>query len=44
MKYVVDTSVAIKTVIAESDSVKAIKLRDDYYNGFHDLLAPERGQ
>lgn len=41
MKYVVDTSVAIKTVIAEPDSVKAIKLRDDYNNGLHDLLAPD---
>jgi len=41
MKYVIDTSVAIKTVIAESDSAKAIQLRDDYNNGFHDLIAPD---
>jgi hypothetical protein len=32
MKYVIDTSVAIKTVIAEPDSAKAIQLRDDYNN------------
>ena len=40
MKYVIDTSVAIKTVIAEPDSAKAIQLRDDYNNAVHDLIAP----
>ena len=30
MKYVLDTSVAIKTVIQEADSAKALRLRDDY--------------
>src|SRR5262245_51612534 len=41
MKYAVDTSVAIKTVVAEADSDKAIKLRDDYINAVHDLIAPD---
>ena len=41
MKYVIDTSVSIKTVIAEPDSAKAIRLRDDYNNAVHDLLAPD---
>jgi len=41
MKYVIDTSVAIKTVIAEPDSAKAIQLRDDYNNAVHDLIAPD---
>ena len=41
MKYVLDTSVAIKTVISEADSAKAIQLRDDYNNAIHDLIAPD---
>jgi predicted nucleic acid-binding protein len=41
MKYVLDASVAIKWVIVEPDSNKAIRLREDYRNRIHDLLAPE---
>jgi predicted nucleic acid-binding protein len=41
MKYVLDTSVAIKTVIKEADSDKAIQLRDDYNNAIHDLIGPD---
>ena len=41
MNYVFDTSVAIKTVITEADSPKAIRLRDDFNNGVHQLLAPD---
>lgn len=41
MKYVIDTSVAIKTVIKEADSDKAIRLRDDYNNAVHDFIAPD---
>jgi predicted nucleic acid-binding protein len=41
MKYAVDTSVAIKTVVAEADSDKAIQLRDDYNNAVHDLIVPD---
>ena len=41
MKYVLDSSVALKWVLPEADSGKAIRLRDDYSNGIHELLAPD---
>jgi predicted nucleic acid-binding protein len=41
MKYVVDSSVALKWVLPEIDSTKAIRLRDDYTAGVHELLAPD---
>jgi predicted nucleic acid-binding protein len=41
MKYVIDSSVQIKTFVTEADSAKAIRLCDDYRNGIHDLLAPD---
>lgn len=41
MKYVVDCSTALKWVVVEVDSPKAIQLRDDYCNGMLDLLAPD---
>jgi predicted nucleic acid-binding protein len=41
MKYVLDSSVALKWVLPEADSLKAIRLRDDYANGLHELLAPD---
>jgi len=41
MKYVIDTSVAFKWVIAEADSDKAIRLRDDFCTAIHELLAPD---
>jgi predicted nucleic acid-binding protein len=41
MKYVLDSSVALKWVLAEADSAKAVSLRDDYSNGLHQLLAPD---
>jgi predicted nucleic acid-binding protein len=41
MKYVVDTSVAFKWAVTEPDSDKAIRLREDYRNGHHDLIAPD---
>lgn len=41
MKYVLDSSVALKWVLAEVDSGKAICLRDAYRNGMHELLAPD---
>jgi predicted nucleic acid-binding protein len=41
MKYVLDASVAIKWVIVEPDSNKATRLREDYRNAIHDLIAPE---
>ena len=41
MKYVLDSSVALKWVLPEADSAKAIRLRDEYKNGVHELLAPD---
>lgn len=41
MKYVLDSSVALKCVLPEPDSPKAVRLRDDYRNGSHELLAPD---
>jgi predicted nucleic acid-binding protein len=41
MKYVLDSSVALKWVLPEADSAKAIRLRDEYIGGFHELLAPD---
>ncbi len=41
MKYVVDCSVAFKWVVAETDSAKAVKLRDDFRLAVHELLAPD---
>jgi hypothetical protein len=37
MKYVLDSSVALKWVLPEANSGKAIRLRDDYSNGLHEL-------
>jgi predicted nucleic acid-binding protein len=39
MRYVLDASVALKWVLPEPDTPKAIRLRDDYSAGVHDLLA-----
>src|SRR5262245_34323959 len=41
MRYVLDSSVALKWVLAEVDSHKAIRLRDEYVAGQHELLAPD---
>ena len=41
MKYVLDSSVALKWVLPEADSAKAIRLRDEYKSGLHTLLAPD---
>jgi predicted nucleic acid-binding protein len=41
MKYVLDSSVALKWVLPEADSAKAIRLRDEYKNGVHQLPAPD---
>jgi hypothetical protein len=41
MKCVLDSSVVLKWVLAEADSGKAIRLRDEYSNGVHQLLAPD---
>ena len=41
MKYVIDTSVDIKTYVQEQDSGKAVRLRDEYHQGVHQLIAPD---
>ncbi len=41
MRYVLDSSVALKWVLAEVDSGRAVRLRDEYRSGSHDLLAPD---
>jgi predicted nucleic acid-binding protein len=41
MKYVLDSSVAIKWVLPEADSAKAVRLRDEYKAGLHELIAPD---
>lgn len=41
MKYVLDCSVALKWVLPELHSDKARKLRDDYRQHVHQLLAPD---
>lgn len=41
MKCVLDSSVALKWALPEADSGKAIRLRDEYSNGIHELLAPD---
>ena len=41
MKYVLDSSVALKVALPEPDSVKAIRLRDDFRAGIHELIAPD---
>jgi predicted nucleic acid-binding protein len=41
VKYVLDSSVALKWALPEADSAKAIRLRDEYRNGVHELLAPD---
>jgi predicted nucleic acid-binding protein len=41
MKYVLDSCVAVKWFLAETDSAKAIQLRDEFDQQIHDLLAPD---
>jgi len=41
MKYVVDSSIALKVVLPEVDSGKAVRLLEDYLNAVHALIAPD---
>ena len=41
MKYVIDTSVDIKRYVQEQDSGKAVRLRNEYHQGVHQLIAPD---
>ena len=41
MKYVIDSSVAFKWAVAEADTDKALRLRDESRATLHELLAPD---
>jgi predicted nucleic acid-binding protein len=41
MKYVLDCSVALKWALPEADSARAIRLRDEFAKGIHELIAPD---
>lgn len=41
MKLVLDASVALKTVLFEPDSSKALQIVNDFLAGRHELLAPD---
>lgn len=41
MKYVLDSCVGFKWEVAEADSDKAIRLRDEARGGLHELVAPD---
>ena len=41
MKYVLDANVAIKWVLNEPHSVKAVQLRDEHRQQFHELISPD---
>jgi predicted nucleic acid-binding protein len=41
MKYVLDSGVAVKVVVPETDSDIAIRLRNDFRAGLHQLIAPD---
>jgi predicted nucleic acid-binding protein len=41
MKYVLDASVALKWVLTEQDSPKALALRDGYSRGSSELICPD---
>ena len=41
MRYVLDASVALKWVLPEMDSPKAVRLRNDFRRNIHELIAPD---
>lgn len=41
MKYALDSSVAFKWVAPETDTDKALHLRDAFRNGTDELIAPD---
>ena len=41
MKYVLDSSVALKWVLPEVDSGIALRILDEFNNATHDLIAPD---
>jgi predicted nucleic acid-binding protein len=41
MNYVVDSCVAVKWVVPESETPRAVRLRDVFRAGLHDLIPPD---
>jgi predicted nucleic acid-binding protein len=41
MRYVLDSSVGLKTLLPEIDSAKAIALCEAFQHGVHELIAPD---
>ena len=41
MRYVLDSNVALKWVLPEVDDAKAIRIRDEFGQGIHELLSPD---
>ncbi|SRR5579883_192630 len=41
MKYVLDSNIALKWVLAEVDSDTARRLRAEFHNPIHELIAPD---
>jgi hypothetical protein len=41
MKCVLDSSVAFKWVVPESDTPRAVQLRDEFRAAVHELIAPD---
>jgi predicted nucleic acid-binding protein len=41
VKYVIDASVDIETYVQEQESGKAVRLRNEYHQGVHELIAPD---
>lgn len=41
MKWVLDSCVALKWVLPEADTPKAVRVRNDYRRGLHELIAPD---
>lgn len=41
MKYVLDASVAVSWVLPEPNSPRAVRLRNEFSTGLHELLAPD---
>lgn len=41
MRYVLDSNVAIKWVLLEADTPKAVRFRNQIRRGMHEILAPD---
>src|SRR4051794_11635644 len=41
MKYILDSNVALKWVLPEKDDDKAIRIRDEFRQGIHELHSPD---